>query len=160
MVLAAVTIIALPIIGARSRTFPTIGAQLNAVTANLQLGMGGAFAMAMAIILYGLAMDGVTGLTGSGGSRTAAAAASYSVQSFWLRRTTRRGLFRTGCLGKRRLHQALARAGSIEAPSRSFTSAMTRPMSFIEDAPVFGDDRADLRFGFGVAELLRGGSAR
>ena len=31
---------------------------------------------------------------------------------------------------------ALARAGSIAPPRRSFTSAITRPMSFIDDAPV------------------------
>jgi hypothetical protein len=36
--------------------------------------MAGAFAMAMVIILYELAMDGVTGLTGAAPRRTAAAA--------------------------------------------------------------------------------------
>ena len=44
MVLAAATVIALPIIGAALAHIPAIGAQLNAVTANLQLGMAGAFA--------------------------------------------------------------------------------------------------------------------
>ena len=51
------TIIALPIIGAALGHIPTIGAQLNAVTANLQLGMAGAFATALAIFLYAL-VDG------------------------------------------------------------------------------------------------------
>jgi hypothetical protein len=42
---------------------------------NLQLGMAGSFAMAMVIILYGLAMDGVMGMVGGTASRTAAATA-------------------------------------------------------------------------------------
>ena len=64
MVLAAATILALPTIGMALAKIPAIGAQLNAVTTNLQLGMAGAFAMAMIMILYELAMEGVTGLTG------------------------------------------------------------------------------------------------
>ena len=75
MVLAGVAIIALPIIGGALAHIPAIGAELNAVTANLQIGMCGALASAMAIVLYGLAMDGVMGMAGSGGSRTAAATA-------------------------------------------------------------------------------------
>ena len=77
MVLAAATIIALPFIGAALTHIPAVGAQLTAVTANLQLGMAGAFACAMAIMLYGLAMEGVTGMMGStaaGGHRAAHAA--------------------------------------------------------------------------------------
>lgn len=76
MVLAAATIIALPFIGAALAHIPAIGAQLTAVTANLQLGMAGAFGSAMAIMLYGLAMDGAMGLMGSGGVRTSRAAAA------------------------------------------------------------------------------------
>jgi hypothetical protein len=75
MVLAAATIIALPIIGTAVGHIPMIGAKLTAVTANLQLGMAGSFATAMVIILADLAMDGITGLAGGGTSRTAAAAA-------------------------------------------------------------------------------------
>ena len=63
MVLAAATIIVLPIIGAALTHIPAIGGQLNAITANLQLGMAGSFAMALVIVLFGLAMDGVTGMT-------------------------------------------------------------------------------------------------
>ena len=74
MVLAAATILALPTIGLALAKIPAIGAQLNAVTGNLQLGMAGSFAMAMMIILYELAMDGVTGLTGPAATRHAAAA--------------------------------------------------------------------------------------
>ena len=75
MVLAAATIIALPIIGTALGHIPTIGAQLTAVTANLQLGMAGAFATAMVMALYALAMDGLTGLTGgTTGGRAAATA--------------------------------------------------------------------------------------
>jgi hypothetical protein len=76
MVLAAATIIALPILGAALGHIPTVGAQLAAVMANLQLGMAGGFAVAMLIVLYELAIDGVTGITGaaaSGGRKRAAA---------------------------------------------------------------------------------------
>ena len=76
MVLAAVTIIALPIIGAALGHIPAIGAQLTAVAANLQLGMAGAFATAIVIVLYELAMDGVTGLAGSASRRRGRAAAT------------------------------------------------------------------------------------
>ena len=64
MVLAAVTIIALPILGAALITIPMVGPQLAAVMGYLQIGMAGSFTMAMLIVLYGLVMDGVTGLTG------------------------------------------------------------------------------------------------
>ena len=65
MVLAAVVAIALPIIGAALGQIPMIGAQLTAVAANLQLGVAGALATAVAMLSYELVMDGVTGLTGS-----------------------------------------------------------------------------------------------
>ena len=74
MVLAAATILALPTLGAALEKIPAIGAQLNAVMMNLQLGMAGSFAMAMVLILYELAMDGVTGLTGPVPARRAATA--------------------------------------------------------------------------------------
>ncbi|MGE5064638.1 MAG: hypothetical protein ACM3IG_11270 [Myxococcales bacterium] len=74
MVLAAATILALPTIGTALAKIPAIGAQLDAICGNLQLGMAGAFAMAMVIILYELAMDGVTGLMGSTPGRTTATA--------------------------------------------------------------------------------------
>jgi hypothetical protein len=72
---AAATAIALPIIGAALGTIPAIGAQLGAVCANLQLGVAGALAMALAIALYHFVMDGVTGLAGAGdaGGKPAAA---------------------------------------------------------------------------------------
>ena len=74
MVLAGVTVLALPIVGTALGTIPAIGAQLTAVTANLQLGVAGALATAMALFLYELVMEGVSGLVGSGGTtRTAAA---------------------------------------------------------------------------------------
>jgi hypothetical protein len=63
VVLAAATVIALPIIGAALTHIPTIGAQLNAVAGNLQVAVAGAVATAIAIRLYRLALDGVTGLT-------------------------------------------------------------------------------------------------
>ena len=74
MVLAAATILALPTLGAALEKIPAIGTQLNAVMMNLQLGMAGAFAMAMVLILYELAMDGVTGLTATAPARRAATA--------------------------------------------------------------------------------------
>lgn len=65
MVLAGVTVIALPIVGTALGHIPMVGAQLTAVAGNLQLGVAGALATAMAIFLYELVMDGVMGLTGS-----------------------------------------------------------------------------------------------
>jgi len=63
MVLAAASVIALPIVGAALANIPTIGDKLSAVMANLQVGIAGALASALAIFLYELTMDGVTGLT-------------------------------------------------------------------------------------------------
>jgi hypothetical protein len=74
-VAAAATAIALPIIGAALGTIPTIGAKLTAVAANLQLGVAGALATALAIVLYKLVMGGVMGLAGgAAATRTAARA--------------------------------------------------------------------------------------
>jgi hypothetical protein len=71
---AAATAIALPIIGAALGQIPTVGAQLSAVAANLQLGVAGALAMALAIVLYQFVMDGVMGLAGGeAGGKPAAA---------------------------------------------------------------------------------------
>jgi len=75
LVLTTVTLVALPIIGAALGTLPTIGAQLTAVCANLQIAMAGALATTIAIRLYHMTMDGVTGLTGAATGGTAAAAA-------------------------------------------------------------------------------------
>ena len=72
-VAAAATAIALPIIGAALATIPTVGAQLTAICANLQLGVAGALASALAIILYKLVMGGVMGMAG-GSAGTAAPA--------------------------------------------------------------------------------------
>ena len=63
MVLAAATVLALPIVGTALANIPTVGAQLSAVMTNLQLGVAGALASAFAIFLYELTMEGVTGLT-------------------------------------------------------------------------------------------------
>ena len=71
---AAVTAIALPIIGAALGQIPTVGGQLSAIASNLQMGVAGALASALAIVLYHLVMDGVMGLTGAAGSGSAAAA--------------------------------------------------------------------------------------
>ena len=76
MVLLAALVIALPIVGTALAHVPTIGAQLTAVTANLQMGAAGSLATAMAIMLYELVMEGVTGLTGAGSSAGTAAAAA------------------------------------------------------------------------------------
>ena len=68
---AAATALALPIIGAALGHIPAIGAQLNAVTANLQMGVAGALASALALVLYKLVMGGVTGLTGADAAKPA-----------------------------------------------------------------------------------------
>ena len=75
MVLAAATVIALPLIGAALANIPTIGTQLTAMAGNLQLGIAGALASAIAIYLYHLAMEGLTGIVGSGRFKTATATA-------------------------------------------------------------------------------------
>jgi hypothetical protein len=74
VVLTTVTVIALPIVGAALASIPTIGAQLAAVCANLQMAMAGALATSIAIRLYHMTMDGVTGLTGMAGGATVATA--------------------------------------------------------------------------------------
>jgi hypothetical protein len=75
LVLALAAVIALPLIGTALAVIPAIGAQLGAVMANLQLGVAGSAATAMAILLYELTMEGVTGMAGggsAGGSRATA----------------------------------------------------------------------------------------
>jgi hypothetical protein len=74
MVLAAALAIVLPIVGTALAQIPSIGTQLGAVTTNLQLGVAGALATAIAVLLFELAMAGVTGLTGAGGTAKAATA--------------------------------------------------------------------------------------
>lgn len=66
LVLALAAVIALPLIGAALGSIPAIGEQLGAIMTNLQVAVAGAAATALAIMMYELAMEGVTGLTGSG----------------------------------------------------------------------------------------------
>lgn len=66
MVLAGVAVVALPLVGAALGTIPAFGAQLTAVAGNLQMGIAGAFATALAITLYELTMEGLMGLVGGG----------------------------------------------------------------------------------------------
>jgi hypothetical protein len=73
MALAAITVVALPMVGAALGNIPTIGAQLTAVCGNLQLGVAGAFATALAIFLYHMVMASVMGLAASGSGTPAAA---------------------------------------------------------------------------------------
>lgn len=74
MVMAGVLVLALPALGAALTHVPAIGAQLAAVCGNLQLGVAGALATALAIMLYELVMEGVMGLTGGAGAGTPATA--------------------------------------------------------------------------------------
>jgi len=74
LVLALAAVIALPIIGTALGNIPAVGAQLGAVAGNLQLGIAGAAAMAMAIMLYEMVMDGVMGFAGGAASGKAATA--------------------------------------------------------------------------------------
>lgn len=67
MVLAAASVVALPLVGAALANIPAIGEQLAAVMTNLQLGVAGAFAGALVIFLFELVMDGVTGIMGGAG---------------------------------------------------------------------------------------------
>lgn len=75
LVLSLAAIIALPMVGAALAHIPAIGPQLNAVMANLQLGIAGAATTALTVLLYGLVMDGVTGMTGA--TAPARATATY-----------------------------------------------------------------------------------
>lgn len=74
MLLVAALVIVLPTVGAALGNIPAIGAQLTAVAANLQLGAAAALASAIAIMLYELVMEGVTGIVG--GTSPAAATAT------------------------------------------------------------------------------------
>ena len=74
LLLAFAAVIALPMVGAALTRIPEIGAQLNAVMTNLQLGIAGAATSALTILLYGLVMEGVTGLTGTPAPARATAA--------------------------------------------------------------------------------------
>lgn len=73
-VAAAATAIALPIIGGALANIPSIGTQLTAICANLQMGVAGALASALAIVLYKLVMGGVMGMAGAGAGGKAATA--------------------------------------------------------------------------------------
>ena len=75
LVLAMVAVVALPLMGAALSTLPAVGAQLNVVMGNLQIGVAGASASAVAMMLYELVMEGVMGLAGSatGGAKAATA---------------------------------------------------------------------------------------
>ena len=75
LVLAMVAVVALPLIGAALSTLPAVGAQLNVVMGNLQIGVAGAAASALAMMLYELVMEGVMGLMGgaTGGAKAATA---------------------------------------------------------------------------------------
>src|ERR1051325_9711130 len=72
MVLAGIAVVALPLVGAALGHIPTIGAKLAAVAGNLQMGIAGAFATALAMMLYTLVMEGLMALTASGTSGKAA----------------------------------------------------------------------------------------
>jgi hypothetical protein len=65
LVLSTVTLIALPIVGTALASIPTIGAHLNSVALNIQMALAGSLATAIAIRLYHMVMNGVTGLAGA-----------------------------------------------------------------------------------------------
>lgn len=74
MVVNVALVIALPIIGTALTQIPTIGAHLNTVALNLQMAMIGAVTTAMAVRMYHLVMDGVTGIAGGAPAAKAATA--------------------------------------------------------------------------------------
>jgi len=75
LVVAMVAVVALPFMGTALATIPTIGAQLNAVMLNLQMGVAGAAVTALMIMLYELIMESLTGLAGGGAASGTAATA-------------------------------------------------------------------------------------
>ncbi|MES2136040.1 MAG: hypothetical protein V4502_03125 [Pseudomonadota bacterium] len=64
LALVMIAVVALPLIGAALANLPTVGAQLAAICANLQLGAAGSAATALAIYLYEMVMETLTGLVG------------------------------------------------------------------------------------------------
>ena len=74
LVLAMVAVVALPIIGTAMTQIPAVGTQLSAVMGNLAMGIAGAAASALAIMMYELVMEGVMGLMGGGASSSSTAA--------------------------------------------------------------------------------------
>ena len=74
VLLSVAIVIALPIIGTALTHIPTIGAQLNAVALNIQMGLAGSLATVIAIRLYHMTMDGVMGLAGGAPAPKAATA--------------------------------------------------------------------------------------
>ena len=104
--------------------------------ANLQLGIAGALDQCPRRSLPVRDWSSGQGVTG-------AVTASAERAELHIARCSRSGLRRKPAAGPfcmfrpaRAFTSALARAGSIEPAWRSFTRAMTRPMSFIDDAPV------------------------
>ena len=75
LVLVMVAVVALPMIGAALANLPAVGAQLNAVCGNLQMGAAGSAATALAIYLYGMIMETLTGMGGAPASDRRKAAA-------------------------------------------------------------------------------------
>lgn len=76
LLLAMVAVIALPLLGAALANLPSVGAHLSAVCTNLQLGAAGSAATALAIYLYEMITDTLTGFSGAeaaGGKKAAAA---------------------------------------------------------------------------------------
>ena len=74
MVLAGVILLALPIVGSALGQIPAIGTQLTAIAGNLQIALAGAMATAIAMLLYELVMEGITGMTGSAAASSGTAA--------------------------------------------------------------------------------------
>ena len=72
---AGVIALVLPTVGAALANIPTIGAQLAAVCGNLQIGIAGALATAIAMLLYDLTTEGVMGVKGGEGVGGVAATA-------------------------------------------------------------------------------------
>src|SRR5437764_13800705 len=79
LVLATVTLVALPIIGAALGAIPAIGAQLTAGCADVQMTIAGALEIAVAILDYHVVIDGVTVLAcaDAGGNAGAAPALAF-----------------------------------------------------------------------------------
>jgi len=65
LVMVMVAVLALPLIGAALANLPVGGAHLNTVCGNLQMGAAGSAATALAIYLYEVIMETLTGMTGA-----------------------------------------------------------------------------------------------
>ena len=154
LVLAAVALIALPIVGAALATYPgDRRAAQQRWRCNLQLAMAGALATAIAIRLYRPRHGRRDGHgRAAAAARAATAHVAFRIFALGSAAPSRRGLF-LHCLGERRLHQAACPRGLDRRAEALLHQGHHAAHVLHRRSAGLGDDLADLRLGFGVAQL-------